>query len=757
MIPAFITKSHILEAIRRISRKGVPPRRNGRGYCLVKDGNHFPPKYTIALAHQIATGQDLRSDKFSGGSESNNFLMTRGFNIVACNCGGSYRSRFTPSEPSKKRSHIIRPTRHSERCYECKIRVSEILERIYGKCLQNHKFSWPTHLCSYEGTSIYSALRNVRTVLEKYRGFGIGDFVRAKTLASCDFWVPDPGFIVEFDESQHFTSPRKLALSAYPGDQPLGFSRERWSELCEQHSAKDEDPPYRDEQRAWYDTLRDFVPLLKGLGRTVRLYARDFAWCSLDANSSDDQRRFSAIALHDATPAIRTTVDTNPSVAPMASSLRVALIFPKVNRGTSHGVPPEGAGAQEPDIPTLASFRGETIDFALFPEGYIRSSDAKRIKSLKKLARDLNAPLLVGAIDRSVDSTGRVWQALLYFDPDGSYRRVYTKHSTADAVAFEKLDWDPNVMFPTFELGNVRVGATICHDQYLGLLPRFLAKRGARVWVNPSFDNVSEIKWSSILRLRAVENRFFALCTLHDKRRGRSTHPFAFSPDGRELLGRQAGCDDARPLSKCNESGTIYIVDLDMSAVDEPLDWSRLPRAEKPKRVRKGKPLKPVRVALRGGGPAILRRSGWQTIEARCRVETKHGSVYVGVVPQEQILDSAACFRILDYAKQMQCAPIIWNHWDRLPTDSARLATLMMGRAIECCAPMLISDGDGIHELIELANRIKIPIRRTIESTGEAIVDVGYAWGLTNAFRIVTKWLSPDMKGSALDRYKSLV
>ena len=759
MIPAFITKAHIVEAMRRISREGVPPRRNGRDYCLVKDGNHFPPKYTIALAHQVATGQCLRADKFSGGSETNSYLKTRGFNIVVCNCGGSYRagSITSPSGPSKKRTHITRPTRHSERCHECKIQVRELLERIYGKCLQNHKFSWPAHLSSYEGTSIYSALRNVVTVLEKYRGFGFGDFVRAETLASCDFWVPDPGFIVEFDESQHFTSPRKLALSAYPGNQPLGFSRERWIALCAQHNAKDDDPPYRDEQRAWYDTLRDFVPSLKGFGPTVRLYARDFAWCSLDANSSDDRQRFSAIALQDAAPAIRTTVDTSTSVAPMASSLRVALIFPKVNRGTSHGVPPEGAGAQEPDIPTLASFRGETIDFALFPEGYIRSSDAKRIKSLKKLARDLNAPLLVGAIEGGIDSTGHAWQVLLHFDPDGSYRRVYTKHSTADSVAFEKPDWDPNVMLPTFELSSVRAGATICHDHYLGLLPRFLAKQGARVWVNPSFDNVSEIKWSSILRLRAVENRFFALCTLHDKGRGRSTHPFAFSPEGKELFGRQAGSEVEQPLSECRDSGTIYVVDLDMRAVDEPLDWSRLPPAEKPKSARKGEPPKPVRVALRGGQPAIRGRSGWQTIEAGCRVETNHGSVYVGVVPKEQILDAAACFRILDCANQMECAPIIWNHWDRLPTSSARLATLMMGRAIECCAPILVSDGDGIHELVELSNRIKIPARRTIETTGETLVDIGNAWGLNNAFKIVTKHVTRGVRGSVLDRYRRLV
>ena len=64
-----------------------------------------------------------------------------------------------------------------------------------------------------------------------------------------------------------------LALSKYPDNQPLRFSRRRWIALCEKHAAKDNDPPYRDEQRAWYDTLRDLVPLLNGLKPTLRLYA----------------------------------------------------------------------------------------------------------------------------------------------------------------------------------------------------------------------------------------------------------------------------------------------------------------------------------------------------------------------------------------------------------------------------------------------------------------------------------------------------
>ena len=768
MIPAEIKRAHILEALQRIGREGVPPRRISRGYCLVKAGHHFPPKYTIALAHEIATGKFLSSNVFSGGSESNGFLKAHGFDVVECNCGcsHSFGPITSPSGPSVKKIPANPSTRHSERCPECKIRVRELLERIYGTCLQNHKFSWSAHFSSYAGTPIFYTLRKVATALEAYRGFSFEDFVRAETVAPCDFWIPNPGFIVEFDESQHFTIPRKLALSAYRDDHPLGFSRDRWIALCEKHNARYNDPPYRDEQRAWYDTLRDLIPSLEGLQPTVRIYASDFAWCSLDPDSSNDLRRFSDIALQSGAPARRTRVRTNTHVVSSPSILRAALVFPKVNKGSSHGVPPSGKESQKPDVPTLASFAGETVDFVLFPEGYISSSDSVRINQLSNLASDLGAPLLVGAIDRCVDSTGRAWQVLLRFDPDGSSSRLYTKHSTAEAVAFEKPDWEPNIMLPIFELSGARAGATICHDHYLGLLPRFLAQCGAQVWVNPSFDNVIDIKWSSILRLRAVENRLFSLCTLHDNG-GRRTHPFAFSPEGKVLSAREVGSEVKKPLSECRKSGKIYIADLDLSMVGKPLDWSQIPRADKPKIARNGNPQSPIRAALRHRQPAIYGYSDWQQIAGLGQsVKTDQGWVYVGVVLKEQILDATECFRILDRAEEMGCAPIIWNLWDELPTDSACLATLMMGRAIECWAPVLISDRAKIHELIELSNNYKNPVRRIVEESGEAIVDIGYAKGLKNAFKIVTKKLpnstkvgrakAKEYKDRALNRYRRL-
>lgn len=443
------------------------------------------------------------------------------------------------------------------------------------------------------------------------------------------------------------------------------------------------------------------------------------------------------------------------------SVLRAALVFPEVEDYV-----------QAPAIPSHASFAGESVDFVLFPEAYIHSSDATRIKRLKKLAADLDAPLLVGATDNRVDSTDRDYEILLRIDPDGWHSRIYVKHSSAGAVAFERSQWAPDSMLPTFDLAGARAGTTICHDHYLGLLPRFLASRGAQIYINPSYINVDEIKWSSILRLRAVENRMYSLCTLHNdpdkpSESGSRTHPFAFSPDGREMVARKAGDQTSRPLSTCRDSDAIYIVELDLRMVDEKLAWGQVPTADELASQRRRnppntEPKMPISVRHIDGRPAVWSRSRWRPVdEPGCELETEYGPVYVGIVPEEQMLDAAACFRVIDRAKKADCKPIIWNPWDVLPAESARLATLMLGRAVECCAPIIISDRSRIHELVELSSNYKIPARRPIPTSGEAIVNLEYAKGLDSAFRIVRKDGPKLRRGKAfermaLDRYRSL-
>ena len=111
-------------------------------------------------------------------------------------------------------------------------------------------------------------------------------------MPNVDFFVVDPGFIVEFDESQHFTEQRMISLKACPSDLQLGYDRQQWTDLCGTLRKKDNDPPFRDEQRAWYDTLRDFAPSILNLKPTVRLFSKDRVWCELHPDDPKDVEYF---------------------------------------------------------------------------------------------------------------------------------------------------------------------------------------------------------------------------------------------------------------------------------------------------------------------------------------------------------------------------------------------------------------------------------------------------------------------------------
>jgi hypothetical protein len=182
---------------------------------------------------------------------------------------------------------------HAAHCRSCKERIGELLNALYGACHLSYSFPWPATPQDYEGTSIGEVLQRIRAGLEDLRGHR--DFIKSPQVPPCDFYVPAPPFIVEFDESQHFSHPRLVALSLYPPDFKAGFPMARWQELCRLINARDDTPFDRDERRAWYDTLRDLVPVLHGFNPTVRLYADEFHWCALDSNSKDDQETFCSL------------------------------------------------------------------------------------------------------------------------------------------------------------------------------------------------------------------------------------------------------------------------------------------------------------------------------------------------------------------------------------------------------------------------------------------------------------------------------
>ncbi len=271
MIPKMIEKEHIIAALAEIDRDGIPSGRQAAKFVVVYEGKEYPPKYVLSLSAKYAVGTQLSPKSFGGGSEANAFLCERGFEVLLANGGSGTPPVF--AKPSKKVTANDKKSpsvfSHNERCSDCKDTVQALLEAIYGTVERNPKIESSTNPEDYMQSPLYPVLHEIYVVLQKHRGYE--DFVRTPKMPNCDFWIPNPGFVLEFDESQHFTACRALALERYPSDFFYGFDRDMWLSRCRTIGAEDHDPPFRDEQRAWYDTLRDFVPHAKGFHPTLRL------------------------------------------------------------------------------------------------------------------------------------------------------------------------------------------------------------------------------------------------------------------------------------------------------------------------------------------------------------------------------------------------------------------------------------------------------------------------------------------------------
>lgn len=82
MIPKEINKDHIIRALEEIDFTGTPPEHESTRWVLRYEDKSYSPKYVISIAGKYALGEVHSHIRFSGGTEANQFLETRGFTIL---------------------------------------------------------------------------------------------------------------------------------------------------------------------------------------------------------------------------------------------------------------------------------------------------------------------------------------------------------------------------------------------------------------------------------------------------------------------------------------------------------------------------------------------------------------------------------------------------------------------------------------------------------------------------------------------------
>jgi len=240
----------------------------------------YPAKFIRGLAYRLATGVELDPSRdYSGGLETVRFFHALGLTTQHDRSPGPAEPTAEPtpslSAPNGEPLRLRREHREPQ-----KRALAELLRRRYDTVEIEAQFPWLTvpHPDQMDETmgAIFHALQATRN---------FSSFITPSQRLKCDFFLPRERLIVEYDERQHFTLQRAKALELYPPNLPLSFDREEWLNACRTIQATDRTPPYRDEQRAFYDSLRDIFAARNGI-RLVRLRYGKQDWTVPSATES---------------------------------------------------------------------------------------------------------------------------------------------------------------------------------------------------------------------------------------------------------------------------------------------------------------------------------------------------------------------------------------------------------------------------------------------------------------------------------------
>ncbi|WP_374595256.1 carbon-nitrogen hydrolase family protein [Sphingosinicella sp.] len=174
--------------------------------------------------------------------------------------------------------------------------------------------------------------------------------------------------------------------------------------------------------------------------------------------------------------------------------------------------------ASRPDLvalPEVFTYHGGTVDGAKNSAETIPGGPA--FEMLCQIAREYGVYVHGGSIgERDED---RFYNTTPVINPRGElvvrYRKIHMFDvMTPDGKSYqESATFTPGSDIVTYDVGDVRIGCTICYDLRFGELFVALAKKGVQVIILPAAFTMMTGKdhWEALLRARAIETQCYVL------------------------------------------------------------------------------------------------------------------------------------------------------------------------------------------------------------------------------------------------------
>jgi hypothetical protein len=250
-----IKRENVEKAIEKYLRER-PKHTKARSAFLLWGGEKQPAKFILRLAFEDATGTFVVPETLTGGKASVRVLESFGFDAV-------YEK---PERISAK--NLVKSARREA--------LKKVLEKRFGLVEKEWKHKDIIVPDLTDRSSMSPILLRILDAIEAHRNKKIKG--KKGLNLRFDFHIPKVNLVIEFDERQHFTPLRAVSLLHYPNNVKLGFDKDKWITRSEEIRAGDNDPVYRDEQRAFYDSIRDIMAPQVGLLPVYRIFEEDVKW-----------------------------------------------------------------------------------------------------------------------------------------------------------------------------------------------------------------------------------------------------------------------------------------------------------------------------------------------------------------------------------------------------------------------------------------------------------------------------------------------
>ena len=157
----------------------------------------------------------------------------------------------------------------------------------------------------------------------------------------------------------------------------------------------------------------------------------------------------------------------------------------------------------------------------------------------QELGHTLQVPILIGSYHEATEEAdGRAYNTSVQLDRNGEILTTYRKIHLFDIdiagshVSFrESDDIKPGTTPVVAELGNTKIGLTVCYDLRFPELYRALVAQGAHVLTVPAaFTHTTGIDhWEPLLRARAIENQCYVVAPNQWGKHGGRRHSYGHS------------------------------------------------------------------------------------------------------------------------------------------------------------------------------------------------------------------------------------